>query len=124
MKYGENVILAFTKYEKTADLMKETGLSRNTIKRYKADPELRKIVQERRSEMISAAVALMQDYLTDGVQELIKIIKDPETPAQTKVNAINLIFNQCRDWMTTTDLQKRLEVLEDAERAILDDFRG
>lgn len=123
MKYGEKVIAAFTKYEKTGDLMKETGLTRSTIQKYKNDPDLQKIVQERRAEMVTAAVAQMQEYLSEGVKELIDIIHDPETPAQTKVNAIQLIFNQCRDWMTTTDLQKRLAVLEDAERAILDDFR-
>lgn len=124
MKYSEKVIFAFTKYEKTVDLMNELNLSRNTIKRYKKDPELQQIVQERRAELVTAAVAQMQDYLSEGVQALIDIIHDPDTPAQTRVNAIQLIFNQCRDWMTTTDLQKRLAVLEDAERAILDDFRG
>lgn len=124
MRYSEKVIFAFTKYEKTSDLIRETGLSATTIKRYRKDPELQSIVNERRSELITAAVAQMQDYLSEGVQELINIIHDPDTPAQTKVNAIQLIFNQCRDWMTTTDLQRRLAVLEDAERAILDDFRG
>lgn len=121
MRYNEKVILAFTKYEKTSDLIRETGLSATTIKRYKHDPDLQKIVRDRRNEMMTAAVVVMQDYLAEGAAELIKIIRDPETAAQTKVNAIQIIFNQCRDWITTTDLQKRLE---DVERSISGDLRG
>lgn len=121
MKYSEKDILAFTKYEKTSDLIRETGKSATTIKRYRADPELQKIVRERRNEMMSAAVVTMQNYLSEGAEELIKVIRDPDTSAQTRVNAIQILFNQCRDWMTTTDLQKRIE---DVERSIMDVSRG
>lgn len=121
MRYSEKVLAAFTKYEKTADLIRETGLSASTVNKYKNDPELRKIVTERRSEMVSAAVVAMQDYLCEGVEELLKIIRDPENSSQVKINALQLLFNQCRDWMTTTDLQKRLN---DVESAISGDLRG
>ena len=54
----------------------------------------------------------MQGYLTKDVEILQKIIEDPETSAQTKVNAIQTLMNQLRDWTTTTDIIKRLEALQ------------
>jgi hypothetical protein len=112
VKYNESIIQAFTKYERTSDIEKETGLSRTTIAKYKKDPDLKQIVQQRRSETVTAAVALMQDYLKEGAEKLIQIINAPDTPAQVKLNGVQLLFNQCRDWLTTVDLQKRLEELE------------
>lgn len=117
MKYSEKVIAAFVMHEKPSEIMKETGLSARTIYKYRQDPELQKIVQKRREELIAEAVANMQGYLSDGVKDLLKIIRGKETPPQTKVNAIQLLFNQCREWTLITDVQKRLEALENAENS-------
>lgn len=114
MQYHEKIIQAFLTHVKVADIARETGLAEKTIRKYRADPELQKILHERQDEMVSAALATMRGYLNDSVKELIEIIRDKNTPVQTRVNAIQLLLKQCADWTNTEDIQKRLEALEGA----------
>ena len=60
----------------------------------------------------------MQGYLTKDVEILQEIIEDPETSAQTKVNAIQTLMNQLRDWTTTTDIMKKLEAIQKASEDV------
>lgn len=114
-QYSETVISAFLKYDKITDISSATGLSRSTIKRYKSDPELQQLLVERKTEFIKAAVNKMQAFMSEGVEILQNIIRDNETSAQTKVNAIQIMFNQCKTWTETADILERLKMLEDAE---------
>ena len=114
-QYSETVINAFLKHDKIVDIMADTGLSRSTIQRYRDDPELQQLLTERKAEFIKAAVNKMQAFMSEGVEILQNIIRDNETSAQTKVNAIQIMFNQCKTWTETTDILERLKMLEDAE---------
>ena len=114
-KYSETVINAFLKHDKIVDVMADTGLSRSTIQRYRDDPELQQLLTERKAEFIKAAVNKMQAFMSEGVEILQNIIRDNETSAQTKVNAIQIMFNQCKTWTETADILERLKMLEDAE---------
>lgn len=114
-KYSETVINAFLKHDKIVDIMADTGLSRSTIQRYRDDPELQQLLTERKTEFIKAAVNKMQAFMSEGVEILQNIIRDNETSAQTKVNAIQIMFNQCKTWTETADILERLKMLEDAE---------
>lgn len=69
--------------------------------------------------MVSSAVDRMTQYMNENVEALQSVIRDPETSAQTKVNAIQVMMNQLQSWTTTTDILKRLQALEGAE---FDDF--
>lgn len=114
-QYSETVINAFLKHDKIVDIMADTGLSRSTIQRYRDDPELQQLLTERKTEFIKAAVNKMQAFMSEGVEILKNIIRDNETSAQTKVNAIQIMFNQCKTWTETADILERLKMLEDAE---------
>ena len=108
----ERVIGAFLNNFRMVDVMKETGLSKNTVYKIRNDPEFQKVIRERKEAILKTAVNKMQGYLTKDVEILQQIIEDPETSAQTKVNAIQTLMNQLRDWTTTTDLMKKLEALQ------------
>ena len=114
--YSEALIDAFLKYDKITDIMQKTRLSRSTIQRYKADPTFQQLLAERRMEFVKVAVAKMQGFLLEGVEILQTIIRDDETSPQTKVNAIQIMFNQCRVWTETTDILERLKALENASQ--------
>lgn len=113
--FSETVIEAFLKYDKIVDIMKATGLSRSTIERYRDSPELQQILSERRTAYVESAVTKMQSFMCEGVEILQRIIRDEGTSAQTKVNAIQILFGQCKAWTETVDILKRLEALENAE---------
>jgi len=110
--HDERVIGAFLNNFRMVDVMKETGLSKNTVYKIRNDPEFQKVIRERKEAILKTAVNKMQGYLTKDVEILQQIIEDPETSAQTKVNAIQTLMNQLRDWTTTTDIMKKLEALQ------------
>ena len=117
-KYPENVILAFLTTRRTADIAKQTGLSQRTIERYKKDPELQKILRDRQAEMFKDVTDTLQKILLPAITELEKIIKDPEVVPQTKIYAINSLFQQFRSMTEIADIQARLTALEDAKGEI------
>ena len=118
----ERVIGAFLNNFRMVDVMKETGLSKNTCYKIRNDPEFQKVLRERKEAILKTAVNKMQGYLTRDVEILQEIIEDPNTSAQTKVNAIQTIMNQLREWTTTTDIMKRLEMLQKPSEDVSETF--
>ena len=110
--HDERVIGAFLNNFRMVDVMRETGLSKNTVYKIRNDPNFQKVIRERKEAILKTAVNKMQGYLTKDVEILQQIIEDPDTSAQTKVNAIQTLMNQLRDWTTTTDIMKKLEALQ------------
>lgn len=110
--YSEKIINAFLDNDKVIDIMAATGLSRSTIERYRADPELQKILSDRKAAFVEAAVLKMQKTLSESADVLQKIIKNEDISPQVRVNAIQVLFTQCRNWTETADILKRLEALE------------
>lgn len=111
-EFDERIISAFLNNFRMVDVMREAGISKNTAYKYRNDPEFQKVLKERKEAILKAAVNKMQSYLCRDVEILQQIIEDPDTSPQTKVNAIQAIMNQLRDWTTTTDFMKRIEALE------------
>lgn len=108
----ERVIGAFLTHYRMVDVVKETGLSKNTVYKIRNNPEFQKVIRERKSAILRTAVNRMQNYLTNDIAILQEIIEDPETPKQVRVNAINTKWSQLREWSTTVDIIRRLENLE------------
>lgn len=118
----ERVIGAFLNNYRMVDVIRETGLSKNTCYKIRNDPEFQKVLQKRKEAILKTAVNKMQSYLTKDVEILQEIIEDPNTSAQTKVNAIQTLMNQLRDWTTTTDIIKRLEALQNTSEDVSETF--
>lgn len=112
MTYSEKIITAFAMYRKTSDLVRETGLSRGTVLKYRKDKELIALANERRLDIISGAVFKMQSELTKCVDMLVMIRDDPEINPQIRVHACNALMNHCREWTLTADVIARVEALE------------
>lgn len=120
--HDERVISAFLNNFRMVDVMKETGLSKNTVYKIRNDPEFQNALRERKEAILKTAVNKMQGYLTKDVEILQKIIEDPETSAQVKINGIQTLMNQLRDWTTTTDILKRLEALQKPSEGVSETF--
>ena len=116
----ERVISAFLNNFRMVDVIRETGLSKKTCYKIRNDPEFQKVIRERKEAILKTAVNKMQSYLTKDVEILQQIIEDPETSAQTKVNAIQTLMNQLRDWTTSVDIMKKLEALQDTSGNVSD----
>lgn len=115
-EYPEELIGAFVGSCKRSEIMKAAGIGKNKYYALKADPDFMRIVTQRRDELIREAVLKMQSYCSENVETLQRIIRDPETKGQTKVNALTLFCNQLGQWMNLSEILTRIEVLEDAQR--------
>jgi len=108
----ERVIGAFLNHFRMVDVMRETGLSKNTVYKIRNDPEFQRVIRERKEAILKTAVNKMQSYLTRDVSILQQIAEDPDASAQVRINAISTIMSQLKDWTMVTDLMKRIEALE------------
>lgn len=114
--YSEATIAAFLKYDKLTDISKEIGVTPQTAAKYRDDPVLQEMLSDRRMEFIKSATSRMQMFLDEGVQILQNIIRDKDVSPQTKINGIQILFNQCKIWTEQTDILERLKALEEAEK--------
>lgn len=113
--YEEVWITAFMTSCKRNEIMKTAGISKSQYYRLKGDQDFQKIVNERRSELIREAVLKMEGYLSEDVDILQSIIRDPESPRQIKINGIQLMMNQLAQWKQTDQILDMIQALEDAE---------
>ena len=117
-EFPEPLIEAFLTEFRMTDIARKTGLSKTTVYKYKDDPDFQSVLTDRRSAMVSAAVDRMTAYMTEDVEILQAVIRDPDTSAQTKVNAIQVMMNQLQTWTTTTDILRRLQAIERADLGV------
>ncbi len=110
--YTENIIEAFLEHDKISEIMRITGLSRNTLTRYRDDPQFQDILNQRRVQIIRRSVQKMQQSLSDCVNVLNRIINDETISPQIRVNAIQTMLSQCKTWTETADLAERIAALE------------
>lgn len=110
--YSEKIISAFL-YERTnKDIANAAGISERTVCRLKNDEKFQKMIKERQKEAINAEISRMTFLFSSCVDELQKIIEDPETKPQIRINAINTLFNQLQNWKQQTELIERMENIE------------
>lgn len=114
-EYSEQIINAFLLCNTDTEIAEKCNISRSTVFRYKNSREFKEILKARKTQYITQTVSNMQMKMNACVNELFSIIQDEETPKQTKVNAIQVLFTQCRTWTETTDILERLEALEMAQ---------
>ena len=116
--YDERYIAAFLNNYRMTDIMREAGISKTKAYKLRNDPEFMEVVRQRKEAILKAAVNKMTVTLTGDVETLQNIIDDPETSPQVKINALQVKWNQMREWITTTDIIKRLEALENPSKSV------
>ncbi len=118
--YSETLIGAFMTCYKNVDIAKAAGLSLETVRKYKKDPEFNAVLNERRAGIVSAAVDKMSASLLEDVDALQSIIKDAGVNPAVRVTAVNTKWTHLREWRTLLEFDKRLRALELAN---IGDFR-
>lgn len=91
------------------------GISRATAYKYLESPSFQAELSKRRGECIDGVVQFMQSKLALCSEELVKIIENPKTASQVKINAINSIFANCKaltDMTVTVQALEKLQKLE------------
>ena len=122
--YSETLITAFLSNYRSVDIAKAAGVSVTTVNRYKADPAFVAILNERRSEIVNAAVDKMNETILKDVSVLQKIIDNDEVNPAVRVNAINTKWSHLREWKSLIDFENRLRALESAGLGLFGAFQA
>ena len=123
-EYPESLITAFLTSYKPAEVMQAAGIGKSKYYRLKADPDFQRVLTQRRTELIREAVLKMENFLSEGVEVLLNIIRKEESSDQVKINAVQLLMNQLHTWENTTEILDRIQKLEDAQAQNQDFYGG
>ena len=76
------------------------------------DSEFQKELSRERGRCFGDAVRYLQGKLSKCSEELIKIIENPETAHQVKINAVNAVFSAYKNLGEAAEIQERLAQIE------------
>lgn len=100
-----------------SEAIKNTGVSSSTAYKWMKEPEFKNELQKRKTEMLEEVSTTMQIGFSEAVTELMKIIKNPKTAPQVKINAIDTLFRNARPIIEEVDILNRLQALEEINHA-------
>ena len=115
MKAKETAFLKAMLEESTiTKAIQKANISRETAYKYLKNPTFQAELNKRRSECINDTVRYLQGKLSLCNETLVKIIEDPNTSDQIKINAINAIYTNCKSMTETAEIITRLASIEEA----------
>lgn len=104
----------YVKGQSIVDLCKNCGITKQTYYNYINKPQIKSVINKLRVEILENTTRHLQGNLKLCSDELIKIIKDPNTAPQIKINAINSVFNNCSKLTEQVDILTKLNDIEDS----------
>ena len=103
----------YIKNDSIVDICKNCGISKQTYYNYINKPQIKKILNQMRVEVLQNTTKKLQNNLQLCSDELIKIIKSDKTAPQIKINAINSVFNYCSKLTEQVDVLSKISEIED-----------
>lgn len=113
-RYLENepLIMSCINNYSVTEISRTTGISRATLYKLFNNAEFKKAIAERKAAIVRATVGAMQSRLLRNVDTLQGIADDLETAPQVRINAIQVLMTQLKDYMSITDISDRLAEIE------------
>lgn len=108
----ENFINAYIETGNMTNASKKAKISRNTAYTYLKNNKVKEVISQRKTDLLQSTALYLQNNIYDCSRELMKIIKSDDAPASVKIQAINSVFNNCRNLIEITDIENRIEELE------------
>lgn len=105
---------AFLLCPSIAEVSRQTGISRAAIYKAMEKDSFKEKLMKAKQEALQNAVSYLQGSLSECADTLMQIIKSKGTSPQTKVNACQVIMNQCKCWTDEIDVINRIAALEEA----------
>lgn len=87
-------------------------LSERQIFERMKQPSFRQEYNRAKRQILESATNALQSRLTAATETTIEIMQNKENSPQTRLNAANLIFNQCQKLTETVDIIDRIQTLE------------
>lgn len=103
---------AYFKEQSIDKVCKKLDITRATYYNYFNDDAVRQEINRLRQEQLSSTTNYLQSELIECSKILMDIVRDKETTAQVKINAINSIFNNCNKLTEQVDILTKINDLE------------
>ncbi len=92
----------------------QLGVQVKTLYSRMKNDSFRDLYHRAKADLVKAATAKMQGYLTDACAVIADIMKDADTAQQTRLNAADCIIRNTLKMLEQTDILERLDALESA----------
>ena len=91
----------------------KAGISRSTAYKYLNDPKFKSCLDSARGECIHDTIRFLQGNFAKCSEELMKIVDNPETADQVRINAINSVFANGKALIDNYEIEERLKQIEE-----------
>lgn len=109
---NEVVIAALLNEPTVSKAAEKCKLSERQIFERMKQPSFRQEYNRAKRQILESATNALQARLTAATETTIEIMQNKENSPQIRLNACNLIFNQCQKLTETVDILDRIETLE------------
>ena len=109
---NEVVISALLTEPTVQKAAEKCGLSQRQIYERMKQMSFKQEYRQAKRSILESVLNTLQSGLTAATETVIQIMQDGENSPQIRLNACNLIFNQCQKLTETVDILDRIETLE------------
>ena len=100
----------------TREAAKAAGIGYSTLRAWlRNDAAFRKAYQDELSQLVEEAGRSVRAGMGEAIETLRKIVRDPDAPSSSRVQAAKAIIDSGLRIVEITDIIARLEALEDAQ---------
>lgn len=98
-----------------AEAINNAGVSESTAYRWmRENEEFKRELQKRKTQALDEVSTQMQVGFSDAVENLLQIIRNPDSSDQVKINAIDCLFRNARPIIEEVDILNRLQAVEES----------
>lgn len=108
----EQLIAALLAHTTVRDACKALGIGETQAYARLRDPAFKAKYERARRELLEQSTSALQGRISAAIDTMGDIMADPETPAQTRLNAATAIIGNALKLNEQTDVLTRLEALE------------
>jgi transposase-like protein len=114
-KFGrkkDQAIAALLSHRTVEEAARAVGIGTNTLQRWMKEPEFEAKLRKARRTVFSHAIGRLQEAAGAASATLLRIMLDTNTPAATRLRAIEIVLEQGAKAATIEELDGRLARLE------------
>jgi transposase-like protein len=119
-KFGrkkEEAVAALLTQRNVEEAARAVGVGTATLLRWMQVPEFDAAYRKARRDAFRQSVARLQQASSAAVSTLLKVMVDPNTPASTKVRAVDSVLDHSGKAIEIEDIEARVSELERAAEA-------
>lgn len=113
----EKIILSLLQTGSPKATAKELGITETTIYNRRRKPSFKERYQSMQDDLLESASAMLKARMHKAIRTAERVLDDPESSGQTKLNASQMILNTGLRYNEQADILRRLKALEDATKA-------